>query len=73
MFDFSQVLELMKLEPGHGLIQSLLLFMIWMTSRGLKKEVIALKDGLTDLKVNHEVRFEKIEGRVIVLENRFKK
>lgn len=68
MFDFSNITELLKVEPGHGLIQSILLFMIWITSRGLKKEVINLKDSLTQAKTFYETRFEKLEGRLDVLE-----
>lgn len=70
MFEFSQLLELLKVEPGHGLVQSLLLFMIWITSRGLKKELVGLRDSLTDMKIHHEVRFEQIETRVQTLERK---
>jgi hypothetical protein len=68
MFDFVQIIELLKVEPGHGLIQSFLLLMIWMSSRGVKKEIGQLKEGLEGMKIHHEVRFEKIEGRITVLE-----
>lgn len=70
MFDFSQILELLRVEPGHGLVQSLLLFMIWLSSRSLKKELIGLRDSLTDMRLHHEVRFEKIESRIDTLERK---
>lgn len=70
MFDFSQIVELMRAEPGHGLLQSVLLFMIWLTSRSLKKELVSLKDSLSDMKIHNEVRFEKIEGRLTTLESK---
>ncbi len=68
MFDLSQILELLRVEPGHGLVQSLLLFMIWLSSRSLKKELIGLRDSLTDMRLHQEVRFEKIESRIETLE-----
>jgi hypothetical protein len=68
MFDFSQILELAKLEPGHGLVQSILLFMIWLQSRGLRQDVASLKDAITVQRNNNEVRFQKIEGRLTILE-----
>ena len=61
MFDFSQVLELLRVEPGHGLVQSILLTMIWWTSRGMRKD-------LADVKAEHSIRFAKLEGRVTILE-----
>lgn len=68
MFDFSQVIELMKDGSGHSLVQSFLLFMIWLTSRSLKKELVSLKESLSDMKVHNEIRFEKIEGRLTIIE-----
>lgn len=70
MFDLSQIMQLLKVDPGNGLVQSLLLFMIWLSSRGLKKELVALRDSLTDMKIHHEVRFEQIEARVQTLERK---
>ncbi len=69
MFDFSQVLTLLKVEPGHGLLQSFLLFMIWMSSRGIKKEMAADRKLHAETKVTHETRFDKIEGRITALES----
>ena len=69
MFDFSQILTLIRLEPGHGLLQSFLLFMIWMSSRGIKKEMAADRKSQAETKATHETRFDKIEGRITVLEN----
>lgn len=68
MFDFSSILELLKVEPGHGLVQSFLLFMIWLSSRGVKKELMLLKESLLEYKIHNEDRFTHIEGRLSVLE-----
>lgn len=68
MFDFSQILDMLKLEPGHGLVQSLLLFMIWLSSRGLKKELVELKSSLLEFKIHNEDRFKHIEDRLTTLE-----
>ncbi len=68
MFDVTQVLEFMKAEPGHGLVQSLLLFMIWISSRGLRKELIELKTSLLEFKIHNEDRFKHIEDRITKLE-----
>jgi hypothetical protein len=68
MFDLAQIMELLKVEPGHGLVQSFLLLMIWISSRGVKKEVSSMKEGLSDMKMHHEFRFEKIEERITTLE-----
>lgn len=68
MFDFSQIFDLLKIESGHGLTQSLLLFMIWMSSRGVKKELIELKNSLFEHKIQIDTRFEKIEVRLNKLE-----
>jgi hypothetical protein len=66
MFDLSQILELVKLEPGHNLVQSFLLFMIWMSSRGLRREI------RKDLSAQQK-RIDNHEGRIIVLETKEKK
>lgn len=68
LFDFSSVIEFAKAEPGHGLLQSVLLFMIWLQSKGLRKEVANLVTSMTEFKMSVEKRFEKIEGRVTQLE-----
>lgn len=68
MFDFNVVFELLKYEPGHGLIQSFLLAMIWFSSRGIKNELKIL----AKLIENHDKRFINIEGRVSILEQSHK-
>ena len=67
MFDFSWITEFIRLEPGHGLLQSVLLFMIWLQSRGLRKEMMGLKDGLAEAKFIIDKKFDIIEGRLSVL------
>ncbi len=69
MFDFSQILELLKVEPGHGLVQSGLLFMIWLSSRGVKKEIIGIKTLVLTGKVANDIKFEQIGTRLTNLEN----
>ena len=68
MFDLSLITELLKVEPGHGFVQSILLAMIWWSSRGVRKEIRSLHDGFDLKKVEDEMRFVKIEGRISVLE-----
>jgi len=68
MFDFDSIIELLKVEPGHGFIQSILLAMIWWSSRGVRKEIHQLGENFTDMKSNHELRLNNIEGRLTVLE-----
>lgn len=70
MFDLETIGELLKVEPGHGLIQSVLLFMIWLSSRNIKLELRSLKDALTQFKERSEARFAKIETRVEILETK---
>lgn len=57
MFDFSQVIDFAKVDPGHGLIQCLLLSMIWYQSKEIRKVLEKTKE-----------RLDNIEDRVIVLE-----
>lgn len=68
MFDYTSIIELAKIEPGHGLLQSALLFMIWLSSRGLRKEIASLSHSLEVQKTSIEHRFERVEGRITVLE-----
>lgn len=70
MYDFSQIMEFMKIEPGHGLLQSVLLFMIWWQSRGFRQDLKLLKEALGQARVHMEKRFEKIEERLIFLEEK---
>ena len=66
MVELSQILQLLQIEPGSGLLQSALLFMIWLSSMGVRKDIKAM--GLRLL--NHEARFDKIEGRLTTLETK---
>lgn len=73
LFDLNQISELLKVEPGHGLVQSLLLALIWWESRGVKKTVVALMTRLADLKENHETILDKHESRLTDHEGRISK
>jgi hypothetical protein len=68
MLDFGQLMEFMKIEPGHGLLQSVLLFMIWWQSRGFRQDLKMLKEALGEAKIHMDKRFEKIEERLMFLE-----
>lgn len=70
MFDFSQIFELMKLDSGHSILQSVLLFMIWIQSRGLRQEMGNLKRSLQDAKSTIDKRIENLEQRLIFLEEK---
>lgn len=59
---FEHILSLLKTEPGSGLAQTVLLLMLWLNTRGLKKELVAFKDALTKLEVGYEVRLTNIEN-----------
>lgn len=72
MFDPTVLIELLKQEPGHGLVQSFLLAMIWLSSRGIKIELKALHLAIADLKQNYDKRFEHLEGRVMTIEQTHK-
>lgn len=66
----SSMFELLKIEPGGGMLQSVLLFMIWLSARGLKKEVRELKESLTRIEIGHEVRIGSIENQLHGVEER---
>ncbi len=70
MFEVSQVLELMKVEPGSGLVQSILLFMIWWSSREIKKAIASLGTRIDISDIKNETRFVKIENRITDLESK---
>lgn len=55
------ILALMNNEPGSGMAQTVLLALIWWNSRGLKKEIIALRGAVTHLEITHETRIAKLE------------
>jgi hypothetical protein len=75
MFEFDQILQFLKVEPGHGLLQSVLLLMIWLTSRGLRKDMKDIRDDLGQAKSltnkrfeEHDKKLEDHEGRITNLE-----
>lgn len=64
MFDIiplDQLLDLLKSESGHGIVNSLLLFLILLRSGGIKKEISSLKEALTHLDIKNEVRIGHLE------------
>lgn len=61
MFDFDQVLQFIRLDSGHNLIQCVLLFMIWLKSGKILK---ALEKRLGSL----EEKVDNHEGRIVLLE-----
>lgn len=63
-----QAYEMLKAQQGGGLVQSVLLFLILLSSRGLRKEIVQLGQRITDMKEDHESRFVKIENRLNKLE-----
>jgi hypothetical protein len=76
MFDLipiEQLLGLLKDEPGSGFVTDVLLFLILISSRGIRKEVAALRtQGAT-----HDVRIAKLEttsehhgNRIAVIETK---
>lgn len=68
MVDLSQILQLLKIEPGSGLLQSALLFMIYWSSHGVRKDIKALLLRM----VTNENRMNVLEGRVTNLETKEK-
>lgn len=57
-------IELLRAEQAHGPIQIVLLFMIWLSSRGVKKELVELKFSLNDHVRADETRFVNIEKKI---------
>lgn len=68
IIDLGQIFEFLRAEPGHGLLQSFLLFMIWLNSRGVKREVMSLGDRLSDLRSSNEFRLDRLEKRLTIVE-----
>lgn len=66
MIEISQIMQLLQIEPGSGLLQSALLLMIWLTSLGVRKDIKSMGLKLID----HNKRLEKIEGRLTILETK---
>ena len=70
MFDFSQFVTFAKIEPGHGALQSILLFMIWWQGRGLRKELSSFRESVAQTLSAIDKRFENLEIRITVLEKK---
>lgn len=67
MFDLSQLFDFVKVDPDHGILQSILLFMIWWQSRRLREDIASLKMSFTKQKTDYEVKFREVETRIDVL------
>ncbi len=65
--DLSQIIDqafnLLKLEPGSGLVQSVLLLLIWINIR-------SLKNMLEKLEVSHDTRIGVLESKVQKIEQK---
>lgn len=70
MFEFSQIIDFAKLAPGHAFVQSVLLFMIWWQSKGLRKEIASLRDSFSETKSTIDKRFDGVENRLSLLEKK---
>lgn len=57
-----QVADFIKIDPSHGILQSVLLFMIWWSSKDLKKELVKVQIGLNDHMSKDENRFQRLEN-----------
>lgn len=66
MFDLNlvEIMQLLKSEPGAGLTQTFLLFMIWLNSRKISKKLDLHTAILSDPKTGHAVRIERLEAVV---------
>lgn len=67
MFDLSQLFDFVKVDPDHGILQSILLFMIWWQSRRLREDIASLKMSFTKQRTDYEVKFREVETRIDVL------
>ena len=57
MFNFSTLLEAVHGGSSHDWANTLILLMIWWSSRGIKSEI-------KQFKINFEVRLKKIEDHI---------
>ena len=64
------LMDLLKFEPGSGMIQSILLALIWLNVRSLKKILAKLEedhehriDKLEVQSTNHELRLSALEPK----------
>jgi len=68
-FELRALLDFMRLD-GHSYLQSVLLFMIWWTARGIKKDLSDYK-FVTDTKLEfHEKKLNDHETRMVRLETK---
>ena len=65
-----KLFELLKFEPGSGMIQSILLLLIWMNIRSLKRTLEKLEDNHDTRIGKLEVKDENKEVRLTVLETK---
>jgi len=70
MFSLDWIQRMMEIEPGHGLLQSILLFMIWLQSKGLRDEIRALRKIFAEAQLAIGERFKNLEVRVTNLETK---
>lgn len=68
MVELSHIMQLLQIEPGSGLLQSALLFMIYWSSHGIRKDIKSL---LLRMVVN-ENRINQLDERVVKLETKEK-
>ena len=68
MFDFNSIMELLRVEPGHGLIQSVILLGIWWQAKGVKQEVANLASSLNQIKLDTDTKFKQHDTRLEKLE-----
>ncbi len=61
--DLDQIFSLIKLEPGAGAVQSVLLLMIWLNIRSLKNAIVKIEEG-------HDERLSFLESKTVTHENR---
>lgn len=68
MFDLQAVWELLRIEPGTGVLQSFFLLMIWWTSLGIRKDLREYQKSTDSRLDSHEKRLNDYEGRLVKLE-----
>lgn len=68
MFDLHSIMDLLRVEPGHGFVQSMILLGIWWQARGVKQEIASLGSGLAKIKVDTDQKFQQHESRITKLE-----
>ncbi len=66
--DYDQIFDLLKFEPGSGMVQSILLCLILINIRSLKKMLASLETSHDKRIGTLELRAETHETRLKVLE-----